>query len=105
MKLAQTVFPGVGLGLTVSRARRVTEGTFLEAAKALADRVPRGSIDEGTVLPGLLSIRDCSLLVACATARWAVKEGYAEQEMEENLEVKVQRAMWFPEYLPIRYEP
>jgi hypothetical protein len=34
-----------------------------------------------------------------------VKEGHADPEILENLEKTVERAMWYPEYLPIRYEP
>jgi len=99
------VFPGIGLGLTISRARRVTDGMFLEAAKALAAKVTPEDLAEGAVYPQLAKIRECSFDVACATIRRAVKEGHAEPEILEHLEQTVERAMWYPEYLPIRYEP
>jgi malate dehydrogenase (oxaloacetate-decarboxylating) len=99
------VFPGVGLGLTVSGARRVSNGMFLEAAKALASMVTPEDIAETAVYPQLARIRDCSFAVACATIRRAVAEGHADPEILEHLEKTVERAMWFPEYLPIRHEP
>jgi malate dehydrogenase (oxaloacetate-decarboxylating) len=99
------VFPGVGLGLTVSGARRVTNGMFLEAAKALATMVTPEDIAETAVYPQLARIRECSFAVACATIRRAVAEGHADPEILEHLEKTVERAMWYPEYLPIRYEP
>ena len=99
------VFPGAGLGLTISRARRVTEGMFLDAAKALAAKVTPEDLGECAVYPQLSQIRECSFSVACATIRRAVKEGHAEPEILDHLEQTVERAMWFPEYLPIRYEP
>jgi malate dehydrogenase (oxaloacetate-decarboxylating) len=99
------VFPGVGLGLTVSGARRVSNGMFLEAAKALAAQVRAEDIAEGAVYPELSRIRDCSFAVACATIRRAVAEGHADPEMLDNLEKTVERAMWAPEYLPMRFEP
>jgi hypothetical protein len=34
-----------------------------------------------------------------------VAEGHAEPELLDSLEQTVERAMWFPEYLPMRYEP
>jgi len=43
--------------------------------------------------------------VACAVIRRAVAEGHADADVLTNLEATVRRAMWFPEYLPIRYEP
>jgi hypothetical protein len=43
--------------------------------------------------------------VACATIRRAVAEGHADPDVLEHLEKTVERAMWYPEYLPIRYEP
>jgi malate dehydrogenase (oxaloacetate-decarboxylating) len=99
------VFPGVGLGLTVSGARRVSNGMFLEAAKALASMVTPEDIAETAVYPQLARIRDCSFAVACATVRRAVAEGHADPEILEHLEKTVERAMWYPEYLPIRHEP
>ena len=98
------VFPGVGLGLTVSGARRVSNGMFLEAAKALAAMVKPEDLAESAVYPQLARIRDCSFAVACATIRRAVAEGHADPEILEHLEKTVERAMWFPEYLPIRFE-
>jgi malic enzyme len=98
------VFPGVGLGLTVSRARRVTEGMFLEAAKALADKVSNRDLEESAVYPELTRIRECSLAVACAVIHRAVHEGYADGDILENLEETVKQAMWFPTYLPVRHE-
>jgi malate dehydrogenase (oxaloacetate-decarboxylating) len=99
------VFPGIGLGLTISRARRVTDGMFLEAAKALAHKVTPEDLAEGAVYPQLTKIRECSFDVACATIRRAVQEGHADPEILDHLEQTVERAMWYPEYLPIRFEP
>jgi malate dehydrogenase (oxaloacetate-decarboxylating) len=99
------VFPGVGLGLTIARARHVSDGMFLEAAKALAAQVRPEDIASCAVYPELSRIRDCSFAVACATIRRAVAEGHADPEVLDNLEKTVERAMWFPEYLPMRFEP
>ncbi len=43
--------------------------------------------------------------MACAVVRRAVSEGHADPEVLVHLEETVRRAMWYPEYLPIRYEP
>jgi len=99
------VFPGIGLGLTVAQARRVTDGMFLDAAKALASKVSEKDLAECAVYPELTRIRECSHAVACAIVKRAVQEGHADAEILENLEEAVSRAMWFPSYLPIRYEP
>jgi len=99
------IFPGVGLGVCVARARRVSDGMFLDAAKALADRVTAEDLAASAVYPQLTRIRECSHAVACTVIRRAVAEGYADPDVLVNLEETVQRAMWFPEYLPIRYEP
>lgn len=99
------IFPGVGLGACVSRARFVSDGMFLDAAKALASHVTAEDLAECAVYPKLSRIRDCSHTVACAVIRRAVAEGHADASVLVNLEESVRRAMWFPEYLPIRYEP
>jgi malate dehydrogenase (oxaloacetate-decarboxylating) len=99
------IFPGVGLGLWVGRVGRVTDGMFLDAAKALAGQVTERDLAEGSVYPELTRIRECSHAVACAVIHRAVAERYADQGVLEDLEKTVTGAMWFPRYRPIRYDP
>jgi malic enzyme len=99
------IFPGVGLGLWVGRVARVTEGMFLDAAKALAEQVTGGDLAAGAVYPELTRIRSCSRAVACAVIRRAVQEGHASPRGSEAIEEQVSAAMWRPEYRPLRYEP
>jgi len=99
------IFPGVGLGMCVARARRVSDGMFLAAARTLADQVTAEDLAEGAVYPPLARIRECSHAVACAVIRCAVAEGHADANVLAGLEDTVRRAMWFPDYLPIRHEP
>lgn len=98
------IFPGVGLGLTVGHVRRVTNGMFLSAARALAEHLTEEDLAETSLYPRLTRIREVSHAVACATIRQAVKEGHADVEVLNQLENRVQRAMWYPDYLPIRFE-
>jgi malic enzyme len=99
------VFPGIGLGVCVARATHISDGMFLAAAKALADQVTAADLAETAVYPQLAKIRECSHAVASAVIASAVADGHAEKSIMVNLEKTVRQAMWFPEYLPIRYEP
>jgi malic enzyme len=98
------VFPGVGLGLWVGRVRRVTDAMFLDAARALGDLVSAADLAQGAVYPELRRIRDCSHAVACAVIRRAVAEGHASPDILPDLDSTVRRAMWFPDYRPVRYQ-
>jgi malic enzyme len=99
------VFPGVGLGLWVGGVRRVTDAMFLDTARVLADQVSQADLEQGAVYPELTRIRDCSHAVACAVIRRAVAEGHASPAILTGLEETVSRAMWFPAYRPVRYQP
>jgi malic enzyme len=98
------IFPGVGLGISAGGIQRVSDKMFLEAARALASKVTEQDLKESAVYPELSRIRECSLEVACATVKQAVKEGYANEEVLEDLEESLGYAMWDPKYLPIRFE-
>jgi malic enzyme len=99
------IFPGVGLGLWVGKVRRVTDGMFLDAARALAAQVTEADLASGAVYPELSRIRSCSRAVACAVIGRAVRQGHADASLLHILEDRVARAMWRPEYRPLRYEP
>ncbi len=90
------IFPGLGLGVTVSRARRVSEGMLTAAADALA-----GLSDPTTpgtpVLPPVTSLREVSIAVAVAVARAAQAEGLAAVPLDDP-DRQVREAMWMPAY-------
>ncbi len=90
------IFPGLGLGVTVSRARRVSDGMLAAAANALA-----GLSDAATpgapVLPPVTSLRDVSAAVAEAVARAAQAEGLSDVPLD-GLPERVRQAMWVPAY-------
>jgi malate dehydrogenase (oxaloacetate-decarboxylating) len=90
------IFPGLGLGVTVSRARRVSDGMLAAAADALAwlsDATAPGA----AVLPPVTRLRDVSAAVAEAVARAAVAEGLSDVPLE-GLPGRVRAAMWEPAY-------
>lgn len=98
------IFPGVGLGVTTAKIRRVTDGMFLAAARALASVVTPRDLNEGALFPALPRIREASLAVAVAVVRRAVEESHAAPKVLHRLESTLQQAMWTPAYLPLRYE-
>jgi len=90
------VFPGLGLGVTVARARRISEGMIAAAADAVAwlsDATRPGA----ALLPSVDNLRAVSAAVAVAVARAAAGEGLAEVEITDPIQ-QVHQAMWRPEY-------
>lgn len=92
------VFPGVGLGLVASRARRVTDAMFLAAAKCLAAEVSEADLAVGRVFPPLARIREVSLRIACAVAEIAWRDGLADSERPADPVAFIRAQMYTPEY-------
>jgi malate dehydrogenase (oxaloacetate-decarboxylating) len=94
------LYPGLGLGAIVSRARRVSNGMFAAAANAISSlvavRLPGASL-----LPHVDNLRSVSLTVALAVAETALEEGLAGVEFDDIVR-QVQDAMWQPEYCRLR---
>ena len=99
------VFPGIGLGVLAVRARRVTDGMFVAAAKVLADISPAAGDAHAPLLPPVAQLRDVAFAVAKAVARHARAEGQCEPFEDEQLEGLIWRKMWKPVYRPYRRSP
>ena len=95
------VFPGIGLGAIVSRAREVTDGMLLAAAETLSRLVSQERLEAGAMYPNLQELRPISREIALAVARQARTEGVGHLGSDEALESAVDREMWEPEYLPL----
>jgi malate dehydrogenase (oxaloacetate-decarboxylating)(NADP+) len=94
------VFPGVGLGIIVSRATRVTDEMFAAAARTLADLVSKEALAEGLLFPPLATIREVSVKIASAVARVAIERGLSSlpRSSAENIEATVREQVFEPEY-------
>jgi malate dehydrogenase (oxaloacetate-decarboxylating) len=99
------IFPGVGLGVLASQARRVTDSMFMAAAKALAELSPTRKDKDGRLLPPLSQIREVSVAVATAVARQAQAEGVAPESSPEDLMRKIRAQVWAPLYRDYVHKP
>jgi malate dehydrogenase (oxaloacetate-decarboxylating) len=90
------VFPGLGLGVTVSRARRISDPMLTAAAEAVAS-LSDATSPGAAVLPGVDHLRLVSATVAIGVARAAADEGLAQVPVTDLIQ-QVHQAMWRPEY-------
>ena len=87
--------------MIAARARRVTEGMLLAAARAVADLVGI-STPGAPLLPRVTDLRETSVAVATAVARAADAEGLASAPLGADLPAQVRALMWEPQYRPVR---
>ena len=92
------VFPGVGLAAIAIEARRISEGMFLAAARAIADLSPAKRDPHANLLPPLAELRTIALQVAIAVAEQAAREGLAGRLPKDDLAIAVKSKMWEPIY-------
>jgi malate dehydrogenase (oxaloacetate-decarboxylating)(NADP+) len=90
------IFPGVGLGIVISGARRVTDAMFTAAARTLAEQVTSADLQEGKIYPSLSDIRSVSAAIAESVAEIAYQEGLAENERPANLGAFIRSQMYDP---------
>ena len=90
------VFPGIGRGVIIAGARRVTKNMLDAAAKAVASKTdPTGS--GAALLPDMENLREISTAVAAAVYHAAVEDGVATKK-HHDLVRAILDTMWVPEY-------
>ena len=93
------IFPGLGLGALLARAKRVTDHMITAAAQAVAGLTDATA--PGTpLLPPIDELRTTSAQVAFEVARAAAQDGVAGQTGITAGAVRA--AMWQPRYAPVR---
>ncbi|HTF52645.1 MAG TPA: NAD-dependent malic enzyme [Pseudonocardia sp.] len=97
------VFPGLGLGVTVARASRITAGMIAAAADAVAQLSDATTLG-APLLPPVDDLRRVSAAVGVAVAVAAVEEGLAQVPVTDPIQ-QVHQAMWRPEYPRIEVKP
>ena len=95
------IFPGVGLGVISSNARRVTNEMLQQASSTLASLSPMLNGGE-TLLPPLSEIQNVSRKIALAVAKKAVEQGKATHRTEERLLERIDEEFWYAQYCEYR---
>ncbi|HEU4388734.1 MAG TPA: NAD-dependent malic enzyme [Blastocatellia bacterium] len=96
------IFPGVGLGVIASGARRVTNEMFVAAARALAEFSPALQDPVEPLYPRLERVREVSKQVALAVGAEAQRAGLANKTTPAELDRLVTARMWTPHYVRYR---
>jgi len=94
------IFPGLALGIIASKARRVSDGMIMVAAKTLARLSPTRQNKEASLLPPLSESRKIGVLVAMAVGQQAIIEGLAEVPDLNAFHDELKACTWDPVYLP-----
>lgn len=101
------VFPGIGLGCVLSRAKLLTDKMLVAAVEGVAEMSPALEDDTAPLLPGVDVVRDVSVNVAKKVIRAAEKEGVVQEEgippEDEDLKEWIREQMWSPAYRPLKF--
>jgi malate dehydrogenase (oxaloacetate-decarboxylating)(NADP+) len=92
------IFPGVGMGVIVSRATRITDEMFMASAKKLAELVTQADLDQGSLYPPLKDVRAVSTHIAAAVAEIAWDRGLAKVPRPKDIPAFVKSHMYEPRY-------
>jgi len=94
------IFPGLGLGVIVAKATRVTDGMLAAAGQAVARQVD-ATAPGAPLLPLTHQLGETSAAAAVAVARAASRDQVARAIVDDTIGERVRAAMWRPIYRPI----
>jgi malate dehydrogenase (oxaloacetate-decarboxylating) len=94
------VFPGLGLGAIVAKAKVISKGMFAAAAYAVA-RMTDTSTPGASLLPSIEKLHEVSKYVAIEVANAAIYEGIARADIQDVVQA-IEDAMWKPEYKEVK---
>lgn len=92
------IFPGVGLGVIACKSPKVTEKMFIRAAQVLSEHAPMLKNPMGAIFPALEDLRGVGRSIAIAVANVAEEEGLIPKSSQKEIEDRVDKQMWRPEY-------
>jgi malate dehydrogenase (oxaloacetate-decarboxylating)(NADP+) len=92
------IFPGLGLGAALCRAKNIPEEIFEVSARALSDMLLTEDVRQGALFPPITRIRQISHRIAVDCIKEFQRLGLAQKELPENLEEYVSAIMHDPSY-------
>ena len=92
------IFPGIGLGVLASKARKISDGMLMIASETLAEVSPAVLTGSDELLPPLQEVAALSKQIAYNVAKKAQEEGLALKLDDDMIKAKIDKHFWVPEY-------
>ena len=92
------VFPAIGMAVFATQASRVTDEMFIEAAKAVADQVPRDLMQQGLLFPLQSNILEAEIQTAARVAKLVFDSGLARVDRPGDMVAWIRQHVYKPEY-------
>ena len=98
------IFPGIGLGIIISKAKKVTDNMLWAASKALSkisSAMPEDTGETMSILPDFDNIIEISSKIAIEVAKQAAKDDVGiESGQNSDFYSKIAATTWQPKYYP-----
>jgi len=91
------IFPAVGLAIYATKAKRVPNEIFVEAARAVAEQVTQSELDAGLLYPPQSQILETEVKAAERVADIVFAHGLAGVGRPDNLRTFIQSRLYRPE--------
>jgi malate dehydrogenase (oxaloacetate-decarboxylating)(NADP+) len=92
------IFPAVGMAIYATKAKRVTDEMFIEAAQAVADQVTREELKQGMLFPPQSNILEVEIQTAARVARLIFDAGLARVDRPGEMVAFIRKHVYKPEY-------
>ena len=92
------IFPAIGMAVFATQASRVTDEMFIEAARAVADQVPLGLLNQGSLYPPQSNILETEIQTAARIAKVVFDSGLAGVKRPPDLVAFIRGQVYKPEY-------
>jgi malate dehydrogenase (oxaloacetate-decarboxylating)(NADP+) len=92
------IFPAVGMAIYATQTKRVTDEMFIEAARALADQVTPGQLQQGLLYPPQSDILETEIKVASRVAKVVFDSNLAHIAPPADYEAFIRGHVYKPEY-------
>lgn len=92
------IFPAVGMAIYATRASRVSDAMFIEAAAAVADQVPPAMLAQGLLYPPQANILETEIQTAARVAKLVFDSGLARVERPADMVEFIRKHVYQPEY-------
>ncbi len=99
------VFPGLGLGLITTQAKRLSDDILWAACQALVSCSPALKNPLAPLLPSLNEAREVAKVIALAVAKQVISDGLAGFTPPGDLATYIDNYMWKPHYVPMVRKP